>query len=307
MQVNRKMPISAQLKRNLGGYLLISPWLIGLILFTLGPILASLVMSFTNWDIVREADFIGLENYRRALTGDRLFRQSLYNTLYYVVLSVPLTLLFALFLALLLNQGVRGTRFWSTAYYLPAVVSLVAMGLLWRWILQTRIGLLNYALSFVGIKGPAWLGSPAWSKPGLVLVSLMYVGPQTVIFLAGLKGIPSVFYESAELDGAGVLTKFRHITIPLLTPTIFFNLVTSIIHAFQVFALVYVMFSGPHSQGAHGPMNSTLVYALYVYEQAFQQLHMGYASALAWILFVVVMVITLLQLRFSSWVYYERG
>jgi multiple sugar transport system permease protein len=307
MQVSLQGPRVVQLKKNLEGYLLISPWLIGLLFFTLGPIIASLVMSFTNWDIVREADFIGLYNYRRALTGDRLFRQSLYNTVYYVAGSVPLTLLFALFLAVILNQGVRGTRFWSTAYYLPSVVSLVAMGLLWRWILQARIGVLNYVLSLVGITGPSWLGSPIWSKPGMIMVSLMYVGPQMIIFLAGMKGIPKVLYESAELDGAGALTKFRSITLPMLSPTIFFNVVTSVIHAFQVFALVYVMFTGPHSQGAHGPMNSTLVYALYVYEQAFQQLHMGYASALAWILFVIVMVVTLLQLRFSSWVYYERG
>jgi multiple sugar transport system permease protein len=294
-----------QLQR-IEGYLLISPWLVGLLLFTLGPIIVSFVLSFTNWDIVRPADFIGLENFGRILSQDRLFGQALYNTFYFAVGSVPLSLLLALALALLLNQGIRGTNVARTIFYMPSVVSLVAMGLLWRFMLQPRIGVVNYLLSLIGIQGPTWLGSPLWSKPALILVSLMYVGPQTVIFLTGLKGIPLHLYESAELDGAGALTKFRYVTLPMLSPTIFFNMVTSVIHAFQVFALVYVMFSGP-STPAHGPLNSTLVYALYVYEQAFQQLHMGYASALAWIMFVIIMLLTLLQLRFSTWVYYERG
>jgi multiple sugar transport system permease protein len=292
--------------QRMEGYLLISPWLVGLLLFTLGPIVVSFVLSFTNWDIVRPADFIGLENFGRILSQDRLFGQALYNTFYFAVGSVPLSLLLALALALLLNQGIRGTNVARTIFYMPSVVSLVAMGLLWRFMLQPRIGVVNYLLSLIGIQGPTWLGSPLWSKPALILVSLMYVGPQTVIFLTGLKGIPLHLYESAELDGAGALTKFRYVTLPMLSPTIFFNMVTSVIHAFQVFALVYVMFSGP-STPAHGPLNSTLVYALYVYEQAFQQLHMGYASALAWIMFVIIMLLTLLQLRFSTWVYYERG
>jgi multiple sugar transport system permease protein len=292
--------------QRMEGYLLISPWLVGLLLFTLGPIVVSFVLSFTNWDIVRPADFIGLENFGRILAQDRLFGQALYNTFYFAVGSVPLSLLLALALALLLNQGIRGTNVARTIFYMPSVVSLVAMGLLWRFMLQPRIGVVNFLLSWIGIQGPTWLGSPLWSKPALILVSLMYVGPQTVIFLTGLKGIPLHLYESAELDGAGALTKFRYVTLPMLSPTIFFNMVTSVIHAFQVFALVYVMFSGP-STPAHGPLNSTLVYALYVYEQAFQQLHMGYASALAWIMFVIIMFLTLLQLRFSTWVYYERG
>lgn len=292
--------------QRIEGYLLISPWLVGLLLFTLGPIVVSFVLSFTNWDIVRPADFIGLENFSRILTQDRLFGQALYNTFYFAVGSVPLSLLLALALALLLNQGIRGTNVARTIFYMPSVVSLVAMGLLWRFMLQPRIGVVNFLLSLIGIQGPTWLGSPLWSKPALILVSLMYVGPQTVIFLTGLKGIPLHLYESAELDGAGALTKFRYVTLPMLSPTIFFNMVTSVIHAFQVFALVFVMFSGP-STPAHGPLNSTLVYALYVYEQAFQQLHMGYASALAWIMFVIIMSLTLLQLRFSTWVYYERG
>jgi multiple sugar transport system permease protein len=292
--------------QRLEGYLLISPWLVGLVLFTLGPILVSFLLSFTNWDIVRSADFIGLDNFSRIFTKDRLFGQALYNTLYFAVGSVPASLLLALGLALLLSQGIRGTNVARTIFYMPSVVSLVAMGLLWRFMLQPQTGVVNYLLGLIGIQGPTWLGSPTWSKPALILVSLMYVGPQTIIFLTGLKGIPLHLYESAELDGAGALNKFRYVTLPMLSPTIFFNMVTSVIHGFQVFALVYVMFSGP-STPAHGPLNSTLVYALYVYEQAFQQLHMGYASALAWIMFVIIMSLTLLQLRFSGWVYYERG
>jgi multiple sugar transport system permease protein len=295
-------------RQSLEGYGLILPWLLGFLFFTAGPIVASLVMSFTDWDLVRPAHFVALDNYQRALGGDRLLTQAVGNTLYYVAGTVPLTLLLALLLALLLNQKLPATNAWRTVVYLPSVVSLVAMAVLWRWILQTRVGVLDYLLGLVGIRGPAWLGSPDWSRPALILVSLMYLGPQMVIFLAGLKGIPAQLYESAELDGAGSTAKLFHITLPMLSPTIFFNMVTSVIHAFQVFAVVYVMFSGPNSQGAHGPMNSTLVYALYVYEQAFQQLKMGYASALAWLLFIVIMIVTLLQLRASSaWVYYERG
>jgi multiple sugar transport system permease protein len=293
-----------QLQR-IEGYLLISPWLIGLVLFVIGPILVSLFMSFTNWDIVRSPDIVGLANYHRIFTQDRLFVQALFNTIYFAAGSVPLSLSLALALAILVNQRIPGTNIARTIFYLPSVFSLVAIGLLWRWLFQPQVGVVNYLLGLIGIEGPSWLGSPVWSKPALILVSLMYVGPQMVIFLTGLKGIPEHLYEVAEIDGAGAWAKFRYVTIPMLSSTIFFNMVTSIIHAFQIFALVYVMFSGP-SIPAHGPLNSTLVYSLYLYEQAFQQLHMGYASALAWIMFVIIMALTILQLRFSSWVYYGR-
>jgi multiple sugar transport system permease protein len=287
------------------GYLLISPWLIGLALFVIGPILVSLFMSFTNWDIVRPANYIGLDNYVRIFTEDRLFVQALSNTVVFALGNVPLSLALALALAILINQGIPGTNIARTIFYLPSVFSLVAMGLLWRWLFNPQVGVINYLLSLIGIQGPSWLGSPDWSKPGLILVSFMYVGPQMIIFLTGLKGIPGHLYEAAELDGAGTLDKFRYVTLPMLSSTIFFNMVTSIIHAFQVFALVYVMFSGP-STPPHGPLNSTLVYPILIYEEAFQQLHMGYASALAWIMFVIIMALTLLQLRTASWVYYGR-
>jgi multiple sugar transport system permease protein len=187
------------------------------------------------------------------------------------------------------------------------MISIVAMGLTWGVLLNPRTGLVNYLLSLVGIVGPKWLGSAAWSKPALILVTLMYTGPQMVIFLAGLKGIPKEMYESAELDGAGPLARFRFITLPFLSPTIFFNLVTGIIGSFQVFSLVFVVMGQEAGGYGHGPLNSTLVYALHLYEQAFQYLNMGYASALALLLFAMVLALTLIQLRYSGWVHYQGG
>lgn len=308
-QVASRVVIPAQralrttLRQNIEGYVLISPWLIGFFLFTAGPMIASFMFSFTHWDIVGKMRFIGIANYRRAFTEDGFFLQSLGNTLYYVGGSVPLRLTFALFLAVLLNRGVPGLRLFRTIFYLPSVTSMVAMALLWQWILQPRTGLLNYLLAIVGIKGPTWLSSPVWSKPALIIIGMEYIGPQMIVFLAGLKGIPEQLYESAELDGAGTWAKFAYVTLPMLSPTIFFNLVTSVISAFQVFTFVYIL----GSQMGHGPMNSLLMYAIYLYEQAFRLLNMGYASSLAWILFIIILSLTLLQLRFSSWVYYEGG
>jgi multiple sugar transport system permease protein len=286
---------------------LISPWLIGFVLFVAGPLIFSLVVSLTDWDIVSPARFVGLRNYERAFTKDRFFFKALGNTLIYVAGSVPTRLLLALGMALLLNQRIRGIRFWRTAVYLPAMISIVAMGLTWGVLLNPRSGLVNYLLSLVGIVGPKWLGSAAWSKPALILVTLMYTGPQMVIFLAGLKGIPQEMYESAELDGAGPLARFRFITLPFLSPTIFFNLVTGIIGSFQVFSLVFVVMGQEAGGYGHGPLNSTLVYALHLYEQAFQYLNMGYASALALLLFALVLALTLIQLRYSGWVHYQGG
>ena len=297
----RQATSGPSLRRNLEGYLLISPWLLGLFMFILGPMIASLVLGFTDWDIVREIRFIGFDNYKRAFTNDRFFKLALWNTIYYVVGSVPLRLSLALLLAVLLNQAIAGVKAFRTIFYLPAVTSMVAMAFLWQWILQPRNGLLNVMLESVGIPGPGWLSSPYWSKPALILVSIMYLGPQMIIFLAGLKGIPVALYESADIDGAGSFSKFFRITIPMLTPTIFFNLVTSVISAFQVFTFVFIIAGNM----GHGPMNSTLVYAMYLYEEAFRLLHMGYASALAYILFLIILALTLLQLRFSKWVYYE--
>jgi len=298
----------ARRRKNLEGYLLISPWLLGFFLFVLGPVIFTMVISFTDWDIVSPAKFVGLSNYLEAFTQDRFFMKALSNTLYYTFGSVPLCLLLALVLALILNRNIVGLKFWRTALYLPSVISMVSMGLTFDYILQSRTGVLNYLLSLIGIKGPGWLSSRVWSKPALIMISLMFVGPQMVVFLAGLKGIPESLYESAELDGAGTLGKFRHITLPLLSSTIFFNLVTGIINAFQVFEIVYVVMGINTAGFGHGPLNSTLVYAIYLYENAFRLLRMGYATGLAWVLFVIVLILTVIQLRFSSrWVFYQGG
>lgn len=294
--------------KNLEGYLLISPWLLGFTLFVLGPVVFTLVVSFTDWDVVSAPQFVGLANYEQAFTQDKFFVKALSNTAAYTLGSVPLGLLLALLLAVMLNRDVIGLRFWRTALYTPSVTSMVAMGLTFEYILLPRTGILNYLLSLIGIKGPGWLSSPVWSKPALVLISLLFVGPQMVVFLAGLKAIPQAMYESAELDGAGTLAKFFRITLPLLSSTILFNMVTSVITAFQVFDIVYVTMGLQTGGFGHGPLNSTLMYAIHLYENAFRYLKMGYATALAWILFVVVLVLTMLQLRFSSrWVFYRGG
>jgi multiple sugar transport system permease protein len=286
--------------RNIEGYLWISPWLLGMLFFTLGPLLFSLAMSFTQWDIVTPPIYRGFGNYLDLFRKDLLFGTALLNTAYYAVVSVPLRVGIALTLALLLCQGLSGTKFFRTIYYLPSVTTAVAISMVWVWIFDPNYGVMNGLLELVGIKGPRWLGSPDWAMPSLILVSCMYIGQMMVVFIAGINGIPRQLYEVAELDGAGRFARFRSITLPMLSPSVFFNLVTSIIASFQVFAFAYIMTDG-------GPMNATMVYVLYLFKQAFLYMHMGYASAMAWVLFLITMVFTLIQLKFSGWVYYESG
>jgi multiple sugar transport system permease protein len=282
-------------------YVLIAPWLVNLVVFVVGPVLSSLYLSFTQYNIVSPAVWVGLANYQRLFTADPLFYQSLRVTTIWVVAGVPLRLAAALFFAMLLNQKVPAVGFFRTVYYLPSVVSGVAVSLLWVWVLQPQFGLLNYFLHMVGLPGPQWLSSPSWALPGLIVMSLWTVGSTMIIFLAGLQGIPAELYESAKIDGASTLRQFFAVTIPLITPVILFNLVIGIIASFQVFTQAYVMTNG-------GPNNATLFYVLYLYQVAFQFSQMGYASALAWILFIIVLVLTLLVFRSSGrWVYYEGG
>lgn len=290
----------AHLRRHVEGYLWISPWLLGLLLFTLGPLLFSFYMSFTQWDIVTPPIFRGIDNYVDLVRKDMYWGASLFNTGYYVAVSVPLRVGLALGLALLLSQGIAGRNFFRTAFYLPTVTTAVAISLVWVWILDPNYGVLNGLLDLVGIKGPRWLGSPDWAMPSLILVSCMYIGQMMVVFIAGINGIPQQLYEVAEIDGAGTLSRLWNITLPMLSPSIFFNLVTAVIASFQVFAFAYLMTDG-------GPMNATLVYVLYLFKQAFLYMHMGYASAMAWVLFLITFALTLLQLKFSGWVYYESG
>ena len=281
-------------------YLGISPWLIGLVCFTGGPILASLTISFTQWRLLSPPKWLGIQNYID-MFQDEGTRVSLGNTLFYTGLSVPLGLVTSLFVALLLNQRARGSTLFRTLFYLPTITSGVAMALLWLWLLNPEFGLINLALGLIGIKGPAWLQDPDWAKPALVLMSLWTIGTSMVIFLAGLQGMPQHLYDAAKIDGANQLREFWHVTVPMLTPTIFFVMVTSIIASFQTFTNVYVMTEG-------GPGWSTLMYGLYLYNNAFEYLRMGFASAMAWGLFLVILALTILQLLGARrWVYYEGG
>ncbi len=281
-------------------YLFISPWIIGFVLFGAGPIIASAVISLTNWSLLSSPRWAGLANYRR-LAVDPLFFITLKNTLIYAIGSVGLGVVTAFLLALLLNQKVWGMAFFRTIFYLPSVVSGIAVALLWVNIFHPDFGLINYALSWIGIQGPGWLTSPSWAMPALIIMSLWGAGAGMVIYLAGLQSIPEHLYEAAALDGAGPLRKFWHVTIPMMSPVIFFNMIVGFIGSLQAFVLIFVMTNG-------GPANSTLVYGLYLFRNAFQYFDMGYASAMAWVLFIVIMIITAVQFRVAKrWVYYEGG
>lgn len=286
-------------KEGITFYLLISPWLLGFLFFILGPMVSSLYISFTNWDLLTNAKWIGLENYIKAFTGDDLFWQSLKVTMIYSLFSVPLGLIVSLGVAMLLNQAVRGMRIFRTIYYLPAVVSGVSVMVLWMYIFNPQIGLLNTFLGYLGINGPGWIFDPKWAMVSIIIMGLWGAGGGIIVWLAGLNGIPDYLYEAADLDGASKFQKFRHITIPMLTPTIFFNLITGIIGALQTFGQAYVMTKG-------GPMNSTLFFNYYLFRKAFEEFDMGYASALAWILFIIIFIFTLLVFKSSAfWVHYE--
>ena len=281
-------------------YLFISPWIIGFILFSAGPVLGSFVISFTQWSMLSAPSWTGPTNYQR-LVNDPLFWQALANTLYFAAGSVGLGLILSFLLALLLNQQVKGMAPFRTIFYLPSVCSGVAVAILWTTIFNPDFGLINSALRAVGITGPQWLADPSWAMPAMIVMSLWGVGGSMVIYLAGLQGIPQLLYEAAALDGAGALRKFWHVTVPMMSPIIFFNLIVGVIGSFQAFVQMYVMTNG-------GPANATLVYLLYLYRTAFEDFDMGYASALAWVLFLILLAITLGQLVLAKrWVYYEGG
>jgi multiple sugar transport system permease protein len=280
------------------GLLFISPWIAGFLAFTIYPILASLYYSFNNYSILIPAEWVGLGNYKALFFEDPLFWVSLTNTLYYIAFALPLGIIIGVTLALFLNMKVKGMAIYRTIYYLPTIVPTIASAILWLWILNPQYGLLNSFLAKIGIQGPGWLASPEWSKPALIIMSWWGLGGAVLIYLAGLQDVPQQLYEAAELDGANWLQKTIHITIPMLTPVIFFNLVMGLIGTFQYFTEAYVMTNG-------GPVNSTLFYALYLYRNAFVYLKMGYASSMAWLLFILVLTCTLLVFRTSArWVYY---
>ena len=297
-----KRSISLSQREALWGYAFIVPWIIGFVIFTLGPMIASLYFSFTKYNIIDPPIWIGLRNYQRMLFEDPLFWHSLQRTMYYAALALPLGLIFGLFLAILLNQKIPGINLWRTAYFLPSVVAGVAVSLLFVRLFNPRVGMVNPFLMSLGIENPpGWLNDPNWSIPALVIMSLWGVGGGMIIYLAGLQGIPTHLYDAAKIDGAGPWHRFRHITIPMMTPVIFYNLVMGLIGSFQYFTEVYVATSGDG-----GPVRSTLVYNLYLYQNAFKYFEMGYASSLAWFLLLLTLAATLLVFRSSPlWVFYE--
>lgn len=286
-------------REALEAYLSISPWLIGFLLFNLGPILASVYFSFTQWTIVRPPVWVGLDNYVRMFTRDPLFWQALKVTSLFVVMSLPLKLVCGVALSLLLNLKVRGMNIYRTIFYFPAVISGVAVSLMWMWLLQPETGVINTLLDMIGIKGPGWFWDPRWALPSVALMSVWSVGGSAVIYLAGLQNIPPHLYEAAEIDGAGRWQRFWRITIPLLTPTLFFQLIVEMIGSFKIFTQAFVITQG-------GPVKATYFYLFYFYEEAFRNFNMGYASALALVLMIIILAATIfLNYTSERWVYYE--
>jgi multiple sugar transport system permease protein len=285
---------------RLEGYLFILPWLVGLLVFTAGPMAASLVLSFTDYRLVGEFGFTGLANYQR-LVADEYFWVSLHNTIFYTFLGVPLFLVTALVYALALNTGVRGIGLYRTIYYLPSVTPGVANAIIWLWMLNPEFGFANVVLHWLGLPQLGWLGDPELAKPSLILMSLWGAGSATLVFLAALQGVPEPLYEAATIDGAGRWGRFVHVTLPMISPAVFFNLIMGMIGSFQVFTAAYVATGG-------GPINATLFYVLYLYRMGFQSFWMGYASALAWVLLVIILAFTAVQfVGARRWVYYEGG
>ncbi len=285
--------------RTLEPYLYVLPTIVGLILFSAGAVIASFIVSFTQWDIVSPPEWVWLSNYVN-LWHSELFWDVFGNTLYFVILAVPLSVICSLALALLVNTQLKGITFFRTAYFLPVVSSMIAVALVWSWIFNPEYGLLNYLLrSIFGVQGPAWLDSTSWALPAMVIVTVWKgLGYSMVIFLAGLQSIPSDLYHAATIDGAGIWRRFRHITLPMLSPTTFFIIVITLINAFQVFEQTYVLTKG-------GPANSTLTLSYYIYQNAFQFFQMGKATALAYVLFAIIFVVTLIQFRVQKrWVFY---
>lgn len=297
--VGAESPLEVQ--KAVWGYIFLIPWALGLLIFSLGPIVASAYFSLNDYDVISAPKWIGVQNYGQAFVGDKLFWPSLGRTFKYAVVVVPLGLVGSLALALLLNsKRIRGTNVFRTFFFLPSLTPIVALALLWSWLLHPTVGPINYALGLVGIPGPGWLTNKQWALPALILISLWggWGGNRMLIFLAGLQGVPQSLYEAAEIDGAGSWSKFRNVTLPMISPTLFFNLVLGIIGSLQVFSLAFVATLG-------GPSYATWFYALHIYRQAFEYFRMGYASALSWIFVVILMTFTYIQMNLAQrWVYY---
>jgi multiple sugar transport system permease protein len=288
----------ARLRENLDAYVFLAPWLIGFICLTAGPMVASVVLSLSDWDLLNPRKFIGAANLVE-LVKDDLFWLSLYNTAYYSFLAVPLHLLAALGAALILNLRLRWINYYRTMVYLPSITPSVASAFLWMWIFNPDFGLANAAITSVGLPRSMWIWGPETAKSSLVLMGFWNIGPQMVIILAGLQSVPDSLYEAAAVDGATAWHRFRHITLPMISPVLFLSLIISVVRTFQIFNQAYIMTQG-------GPSNATLFYVLYLYRTAWESLRMGYASALAWVLFLIILLFTVVQWRLANrWVFYE--
>ncbi len=285
-------------REEVAGWTFALPWIIGFVFLTALPMVASALIAFTDWNVIQPMQWVGLKNIQQATT-DPLVWQSLKVTTIYAFVSVPLQVVLGLAVALLLNSNIRGLRFYRTIYFLPSVLSGVAVALLWRWIYASDFGLINSLLAEVGIRGPGWLGNPDWALPALIGMAMWHVGGGMIVYLAGLQGVPSELYEAAAVDGANAWVRLRYITLPMISPVIFFQLVTGLIAALQIFTEPLIMTNG-------GPQNATLTMILYLYRNAFQFFKMGYASVMAWILFFYILALTLLIFRSSQlWVFYS--
>lgn len=290
-------------RNTINGVLFAAPWLIGLLLFWIYPTIASAYYSFTKFNAVQSPQWVGLANYIELFTDDSDFLDALYNTFYFAAVSIPLAVIFAFGLAMMLNAKVKGQVIYRTIYFLPTLVPEVALAFVWIYLFTPGSGLINVPFSWVGIYRMCWLTCPEMARQTLVLLALWIIGQQVILYLAGLQDVPQDLYDAADVDGAGFFRKFWNVTVPIMTPVIFFHLVTSVIGAFQFFAIPYIM-----TGGTGFPANSTLFYSIYLYKQAFQYFNMGYASALAWLLFLVTLVITLVIFRTSRlWVFYAGG
>ncbi len=288
------------MKRTLTPYIFLAPVLIGMVVFSVGPIIVSFLLSFTKWDILSAPQWIGTGNYTEIFSS-RLFWQVFSNTAYYVLLAVPCTVVLSLALALAVNRRIRGIALFRSAFFMPVVTSMVAVAVVWGWMYNPEYGLINYVLrAWFGVRGPAWLQDPVWAMPALAIVGIWKAaGYNMMIFLAGLQSIPPEYDEAALLDGANRRQRFFAVTLPMLTPTLYFVLVVTFIGAFQVFEQTYILTRG-------GPANATLTLSYFIFQNAFQFFRMGYASALAYVMFAVVFIFTLAQMRLQKkWVFYK--
>jgi len=290
-------------RNTINGILFASPWLIGLLLFWIYPTIASAYYSFTKFNAIQTPQWVGLANYIELFTDDSDFLDAVYNTFYFAAVSIPFAIIFAFGLAMMLNAKIKGQVVYRTIYFLPTLVPEVALAFVWIYLFTPGSGLINVPFSWFGIYRMCWLTCPEMARQTLVLLALWIIGQQVLLYLAGLQDVPQDLYDAADVDGAGFFRKFWNVTVPIMTPVIFFHLVTSVIGAFQFFAIPYIM-----TGGTGFPANSTLFYSIYLYKQAFQYFNMGYASALAWLLFLVTLVITLVIFRTSRlWVFYAGG